>query len=308
MKETVFSVLLCLLVVLLIIFAPAASAGAASGLILWYRQVLPALMPFTLILQLMMAGGTVSWLGRLVGPLTRKVFGLSPACSFCILTGFLCGFPMGALTAAQTLEQKLITRQEAQLLASACNNAGPMFLSSYILEQQLHAGSRRPMLTLIFYGSALLWLWLRSLFLHSRLQQTQPSDSDKKLTAIPFRRIMLNTSELMLKIGISMMIFAILCEILNTVSGISPKTSAIISMLLEITNGAAAISSLPLSNEIKTVLIMSGTSFGGLCIALQTYTVIHSQKLSFVKYLIDKAAVSLLTGSLTLLWLRISAG
>ncbi|MGN0203531.1 MAG: nucleoside recognition domain-containing protein [Coprococcus sp.] len=308
MKEKAVSVILCLSLLLLIIFAPAVSSGAAKGLILWYSQVLPTLMPFTLILQFMLAGGTVSWLGHIMGPAITRIFGLSPAGSFCILTGFLCGFPMGALTASQIFEQKLINKEEAQLLAAACNNAGPMFLSSYILEQQLHTGNRRPVLTLIFYGSALLWLWIRSRLLHTKPISPQTSFSHKKNTSVSFRQILLNSSELMLKVGVSMMIFAIFCEIIQGISGISPENAAFVTLLMEITNGANVIAGLSLTNKIKTVLIMSGTAFGGLCIAFQTYTLIHSQKLSFIKYLIDKSAISILTGILTLLWLHISAG
>ena len=110
----------------------------------------------------------------------------------------------------------------------------------------------------------------------------------------------------MLKIGVSMMIFAIFCEVINSMSVISPENASLLTMLMEITNGAHAIAVLSLTDKIKTVLIMSGTAFGGLCIAFQTYTVIHSQKLSFVKYLMDKTAISLLTGTLALLWLQIS--
>lgn len=308
MKEKAISILLCFLLILLIIFAPSASVGASKGLILWYSQVLPSLLPFTLILQMMMNSGTVLWLGSISGPVISKVFGLSPSGSFCILTGFLCGFPMGALTASQIFEQKLINKEETQLLAAACNNAGPMFLSSYILEQQLHTGNRRPVLTLIFYGSALLWLWIRSRLLHTKPISPQASFSRKKNTSVSFRQILLNSSELMLKVGVSMMIFAIFCEIIQGISGISPENAAFVTMFMEITNGANAIAGLSLTNKIKTVLIMGGTAFGGLCIAFQTYTVIHAQKLSLIKYLLDKAAISLITGILTLLYFQISAG
>lgn len=310
MKEKALSVLLCCLLFLMLAFAPSVCAGAAKGLILWYRQVLPALMPFTLIVQLMMSGNTVLWLSRISAPLIRKIFGLSPACSFCLLTGYLCGFPMGALTAAQSLEKKRIRREEAQLLAASCNNAGPMFLSSYILDQLLKTGSRRPVFIVIFYGSALLWMWLRSRFLPSCRNSIHDSNTamHEQDSGTSFRDILLRSSELMLKVGITMMIFAIFCEVLYMLPGISPSFSAAAAMLLEITNGACAVSVLELPDKTKTVLIMGGTAFGGLCIAFQTYTVIHAQKLSLIKYLLDKAAISLITGILTLLYFQISAG
>ncbi len=306
MKERLLSFLLPVLLLLLILFAPIASSGAASGLILWYRQVLPVLMPFTLIVQFMMSGDTILRFSRWMGPLIHRLLGLSPVCSFCILTGFLCGFPMGAVTASQALEQNLITKKEAQILAGTCNNAGPMFVSSYILESRLNAGPQRPVLTLIFYGAPLLWLCIRSRLLtrqnsHDprfiRRSVGQPDHNNHPKTSA--RQILLNSSELMLKVGVFMMLFAILCELLANFPILPKQLSAIMAMLFEITNGAAAIISLTFSTQIKTVLIMSGTAFGGLCIAAQTYAVIHSQKLSFIQYLLDKLVIALLTGLLT---------
>lgn len=308
MKEKILSFLLPALLLLLILFAPIASSGASKGLILWYRQVLPVLLPFTLIVQLMISGETIMRFSQRTGPFFQKCLGLSPVCSFCILTGFLCGFPMGAVTASKALEQKLITKKEAQVLAGTCNNAGPMFVSSYILDSQLHADSKRPMLTLIFYGSAFLWLLIRSRYLAHQtagsLHTSRKAMTRHTKTEPSYRQILLDSSELMLKVGVFMMLFAILCEMLANLPILSVQSSAIIAIFLEITNGAAAISSLQLATQIKTVLIMSGTAFGGLCIAAQTYTVIHSQKLSFVKYLLDKLVIALLTGLFTLIWMH----
>lgn len=314
MRQKLISILLCSFLILLIVFAPTASVGAASGLLLWFNQVLPVLMPFTLLVQLMLAGSTVIWLSRLMAPPIRKIFGLSPSCSFCILTGFLCGFPMGALTASQSLQKGFITRNEAQLLSAACNNAGPMFFTGYLLDKQLHAGNNSFALTVIFYGSALLWLWIRGhrlaaghrIHTQSPESMTQTSEHLQKPSAdISLRQIFLTSSELMLKIGIFMMLFSMFNAILASIPALPAAMAAITAMLLEITGGAAAITELSLPIEIKTVLVMSGAAFGGLCIAFQTYSLIHSQKLSFVKYLLDKTAIGLMTAFFTFCWMKI---
>jgi hypothetical protein len=311
MKKNIVSFIFPFLLLLLIIFAPEASEGAANGLVLWYRQVLPALMPFTLILQVMMANGTVLACSRFLNVITKKIFGLSPVCSFCILSGFLCGFPTGALTAVQAADNHLISQDEAQILVGTCNNAGPMFISSYILEKQLHVAEQRGILTCLFYLSAILWLFIRS----RMLTRTHTADSyfspDKPLyaptgTDISYRSILLKSAELMLKIGVFMMLFSIFSTIMSSFTFIPEKAAAILSLLIEITTGAASISVLSISNQIKTVLIMSGTAFGGLCIAAQTYSIIHSQKLSFVTYLMDKLIISLMTACLTFLCIKLS--
>ena len=63
----------------------------------------------------------------------QPVFQTTDACLFCILTGFFCGFPMGARVCAQSLQQKKISRREASWLLAFINNIGPVYFSGYVL-------------------------------------------------------------------------------------------------------------------------------------------------------------------------------
>ena len=301
-KKQFCAILLLLLPFFLVIFAPQAAKGAANGLVLWFNQVLPVLFPFSFILQLIIASDALSVVSPLPAPVIGKLFHLSAPCGFCILSGFLCGFPMGAMTASQALEHKMISREEAQLLAGICNHASPMFFTGYTLNQTLPEHPLKPFLLLIFYISPLLWLWIRCLFRH----HFHPSLSTKPITAafenkrqiFPTRILLLNSAELMLKIGVCMMFFSIFQEIIRSLPFISPSSAAVLSLFLEITSGSAAISRLPWTEFQKTIFIMGGTAFGGLCIAFQSYTVLKSKTLSFVQYLADKSAVGIITAAL----------
>lgn len=141
------------LIIFLIIFAPQAATGAKNGLLLWFNNVLPVLFPFSFLLQIIMSADTLAGISRHAGFPTRRLLHLSPFCSFCILAGFLCGFPMGAVTASQALKNKQITRDEAQILSAVCNHASPMFLTGYILHQVLSDPPFQHCLILIFYIS-----------------------------------------------------------------------------------------------------------------------------------------------------------
>lgn len=133
MKKHLTSILLLLLPAVLIIYAPQAVRGASAGLVLWFNQVLPVLFPFALILQLIMSVNALSGISCLTAPIMQKCLHLSPTCSFCLLAGFLCGFPMGTAVSVQALENGLISRKEAQLLSGVCNHASPMFLAAIFL-------------------------------------------------------------------------------------------------------------------------------------------------------------------------------
>lgn len=307
-KNQIQMFFLLALIIFLIIFAPQAATGAKNGLLLWFNNVLPVLFPFSFLLQIIMSADTLADISRHAGFLPRRLLHLSPFCSFCILAGFLCGFPMGAVTASQALENKQITRDEAQLLSAVCNHASPMFLTGYILHQVLSDPPFQRCLILIFYISPFLWLWIRCCMLH-HFHRLSPLAENNLLSVshstIPFRKILLNSSELMLRIGVCMMFFAIFQELIHILPFISHSAAAVLALLLEITSGTSALSTLPWPEEIKTSLIMGGTAFGGLCIAFQTYPLLHAKKLSFIQYMADKSAVGIITAALVCLLYQI---
>ena len=252
MKKHLTSILLLLLPAVLIIYAPQAVRGASAGLVLWFNQVLPVLFPFALILQLIMSVNALSGISCLTAPIMQKCLHLSPACSFCLLAGFLCGFPMG-------------TRKEAQLLSGVCNHASPMFFGGYILDQILPEHPLHSCLILIFYASPFLWFLLRCFFLHHpplSVPDRAVAKNTRPSAPLPFRTILLNASELMLKIGVCMMIFSILQAIIGSLPFVPASLSAVLALFLEITSGSAAVRLLPLQLCLKTSLIMGGTAFG----------------------------------------------
>ena len=197
MKKHLTSILLLLLPAVLIIYAPQAVRGASAGLVLWFNQVLPVLFPFALILQLIMSVNALSGISCLTAPIMQKCLHLSPACSFCLLAGFLCGFPMGTAVSVQALENGLISRKEAQLLSGVCNHASPMFFGGYILDQILPDHPLHSCLILIFYASPFLWFLLRCFFLHHppvSVPDRAVAKNTRPSAPLPLRTILLNAS------------------------------------------------------------------------------------------------------------------
>ena len=119
----------CMLVLLL---SPAAALnGAAYGLALWYRTLFPTLMPFMVLSNFIVYTGCAKPIGVLLAPLT-KLLHLPAASGYCILIGFVCGYPMGAYVCGCLNETGTIDDDTAMLLAPVCNNVSPMFMISYI--------------------------------------------------------------------------------------------------------------------------------------------------------------------------------
>lgn len=121
------------------IVEPAATLEASTtGLKLWFNAVLPALFPFFVVCDLMVALGVVHFMGVILEPVMRPVFRLPGAAGFVVAMGFTSGFPVGAVLTRQLYEQGSLSNHEAERLASFTNNASPLFIIGVVGTGLLH--------------------------------------------------------------------------------------------------------------------------------------------------------------------------
>lgn len=124
-----FFIIIILILSIFMIINPSATVSAASGgFKIWYTVVVPALLPFFIVAELLVSLGFVSFLGVLLEPVMRPLFKL-PGCSALVITmGFTSGFPMGAVLTKRLYDEKLLTGEEAERLVSFTNNSSPLFI------------------------------------------------------------------------------------------------------------------------------------------------------------------------------------
>jgi len=116
------------LLIFFIIFPREVLSAAREGLMLWFNNVLPALLPFIVVVNIMVSFGFVRIVSNMVRPFMRFVFRLPGAGGFAFITGLISGYPMGAKTVADLCNSGEITVKDAQRLLAFCNNAGPLFI------------------------------------------------------------------------------------------------------------------------------------------------------------------------------------
>ncbi len=149
----------------MLIFPKETFQGASSGVLLWFHTVLPTLLPFLIISNLLIHTGAINLISRLLAPILCRFFRVSPYGAFVILIGFLCGCPMGSKVTADLLKKEAICEKEARYLLSFCNNTSPMFIVSYILWQNLNVPELTlPLLTLLTAAPVLLSFVFRCLY------------------------------------------------------------------------------------------------------------------------------------------------
>ncbi|MHB8124219.1 MAG: sporulation integral membrane protein YlbJ [Desulfitobacteriaceae bacterium] len=103
-------------------------SSATAGLTLWWRFVLPALLPFFILSELLIGQGFVHFLGVILEPLMRPLFHLPGRASFVVVMGYTSGFPLGAVLTARLRQKGEITREEGERLLAFTNNPSPGFM------------------------------------------------------------------------------------------------------------------------------------------------------------------------------------
>lgn len=134
------TVILCFVILVLFITNNSVVInGAACGLMLWYNNVIPVLLPFMLLSNIM-----VSRIGRY----TNKT-------SYAIITtlflGIFCGYPLGAKTSSDFVKKGSIPKTTGNILIPLCNNSSPMFIAGYIVHTLLNDQITFPRAMLAIY-------------------------------------------------------------------------------------------------------------------------------------------------------------
>ncbi|MCI5595599.1 MAG: hypothetical protein MR380_02590 [Lachnospiraceae bacterium] len=296
MKKKFFSLILLSLFFLFLIFPETVQAGAKEGLALWYNTMIPILFPFILISNLLIATDSVRYFTYPIIPLLRWFPYLNPYYFYALIFGWFCGYPMGAKSIADLLRTGKITKQEANFLLPAVNQASPMFLIGYlgihIFEKSYSFGQ----ILLIIYGPVLFFL-ISGLFLFnpSKNERILAPSYKKNSMSLSMEHTIISSFQIMVNIGVYMMIFTILMRLLLLLLPESPLLTLFIGFL-EMSTGIAWIHHLSfLTPFVKGSLIFALTAFGGFCTMAQTYSVTEGLHLSIPFYLVAKILLGTLS-------------
>lgn len=303
-----------LLFALVIVLMPAAAyEGASFGLLLWFHNLLPSLLPFIILSNLMVKLDIARKVSKILYPILGRLFRISSEGCYPILFGFMSGIPMGAKACADLVREGKLSRSQAQFLIGMCNNASPMFIIGYISITQLKLPSIKYALLVIIYASAILaaLIW-RLVYNLSHKKQTEAQINDRPEAAgksvkskFSFELLdscIMNGFETITRIGGYVILFSILAQILKELGGKVGIIKAVGMSLLEITTGISQLCSLNIENNAKIVLVAALASFGGLSGIAQTKSVLQDSRLSISSYIAIKLLNALIAGIFSLIY------
>lgn len=292
-------------------------AYATLGLELWFQKMIPALLPFMILSGVMVRLKLTEKMSMALFPLLGPVYRVRKNVVYCMMLGFLCGFPMGAKVTSELLERGMLTEKEAEYLLAFCNNIGPVYFCSFVLPLL----GRRLTLPYLFgmYGIPLLYgLFLRHTVFRDSLQTENTSCRRKPQLPLPelhacssedggppfglklleaLDESIVSSLQSILTLGGYMVLFDLMNLLPHLLSGRRPSLTA---PLLEITGGLSMLGGgLPLYSLLAL-------SFGGLSCMAQTYSCIKGTGLSMGSYVRHKVILTVLNGCFYLSWLLLS--
>lgn len=309
MKKIIYSlVILCIL--LFIFLCPTESVSAAKGgLLLWFNVIIPNLLPFIILSNLIISLNAASYITFLVAPLLKFLLGISKDGSYAVITGFLCGYPMGAKVTADLVTNKQISKTEGTFLLGFCNNVSPVFIINYIINETFQSSLLLKPVLIILYSSPVICAFiLRFIFRKHSFSGNNNFAISSSNTPVEFKLIdnaIMNGFETITKLGGYIILFALLSQMLIHIPIHNIFIKYWIICLTEITNGISVVSSSALSFSHQFIIVLSSVSFGGMSCVAQTQSMIKSSGLPIGHYILSKVlnmAITLIL-SLTLIFI-----
>lgn len=303
-SKKILTVFFLLFITLILTHSDLSLSLALTGLHLWFEKMIPTLLPFMILSGIMVRMNLTENFSVLLSPLLRPVFGISQNGIYCIIMGFLCGFPMGAKVIAELYERKMLEKTEADFLLAFCNNIGPVYFMGFALPV-IGICQNKVLYLFGMYGIPLLYgLFLRYTFFRRLIKM--PEKSVGNTPALQRKTAAFSSPDcLPAQIDDSILAalnsitalggYMILFNLLNLFPAILlsgtrlQKILPVLNGVLEINGGLSAMKTdFPL-------LSLTLLTFGGLSCTAQTYSILRRTNLSVRAYIGHKLVLTVLS-------------
>lgn len=280
MKKLSCISLLIIMILYFLIYPQNALMASRRGLTLWFEQILPTLLPFSVISYTVLHSNLFSHPAH---EKKHSFLRIQPEEWYVIFCGFLFGFPIGSKLSADLYEHHRIVKKRAQILACFTNNLSPVFVTS-VLVNQLHFSSVVPFFLLLYGIPLCICLALLSFIKPERFVHEKKASRFQLNMQIVDAGI-INGFETLIKICGYIMMFSIFAEIAQSIPYGSSFPKLVLTGCLEVTNGISALSQFSCNHFQKYLLTVLFLALNGISGLFQTASLLSVSNLSIKQYL-----------------------
>lgn len=297
-KRSIFATAAVILIAIILLYPDQCLRLALNGLNLWFMKMIPALFPFMVLSGILIRMQLTEPCMKILTPVIGRLFRVNGNCVYGIVIGFLCGFPMGAHTAAELYKNRLITKSEASFLLAFCNNIGPVYFLSFVM----------PSLGFTSYGLCLSGMYgipfLYGIFLRyiiyrdipfslvDEKKQSQPSLSLFQALDQSLENGLFNIARLggyMIVFNLLFVVPVLIADFFRLSEQQRLFFTGSAGCLLEITGG------INLLGANAPYLVLCILPFGGLSCIAQTSGMIRDTDLALTEYIMHKMILTAIT-------------
>lgn len=256
----------------LILNSREAARAAAEGVELCLKTAVPSLFPFFVLSAMLVPHCTSLRLPRL-----GRILGFPKGWESIFILGCVGGYPVGAQCVCQGYTAGALEETDARRMIPLCSNCGPSFLFG-IVAVQLGSASRAA------------WVWviciLSSVFTALILSGRPTKGESLTLPPISLPQAVQRGCRAMISVCAWIILGKVLISFL--------PAGIFLSGLLELTNGCLSLSAVN-DEGTRFILACLFCSFGGICVAMQVFSLCDDAGLSGRGYL----ACKILQGALS---------
>lgn len=273
--KRLFLTIICGIAIFIILVSPELiTDGVRQGIELSLYSVIPSLLPFMVLTNIMLKYNLCEYISYLFNPLLSKIFRISSNGCFAIIIGFTCGYPMGAKIVGDLYNNNLISKSEAGYLITFCNNCSITFLLNYVLFNCL--GSDMPLHTVVLLvylppviaGVINKFLLKPDIKVIKNIKNIKYKNSSFKNT---IQNPIFNAIKSISVLSVYVICFTVISKWIASSSSMPRIVKCVIAGFTEITSGADFIAASISNINMRNYLILAFTVFGGLSIAFQSF-------------------------------------
>ena len=275
-RRVVVSAVTVMLAALMMRDASLAADAIKQGLSLCARTMIPSLFPFMVVSELIVRSDAGRWISRASAWLLRPLLGMSEAGCCAVTLGGLCGFPVGARTAAAYYRRGEMSAEEFGRVICFCNVPSAAYLIGAV---------GCSLYTNVAVGRALWWLSLGAALVVGLILRPRRHPAPK-LSDIPSRRAVKGTEALpladairggadgMMNVCAAVLLFSAIGAVVGrylVAFGVSKVWRAAVIGALELSTGAEVAAAC--KGETALLLGAAAVGWGGLSVHCQIASV-----------------------------------
>lgn len=285
MKKISYFLLICAVLLYFILSPQNASEASLKGLTLWFHQLLPVLFPCSMLSTIIITSNLLDF----NSPKSNSLI------SILIITicGFSFGCPIGCKLCCDFYSKNKLSKTQAQILCASCNNLSPAFVSTFVLDTILNLQyATLPTLCILYFPGIIFSCYVTFFTPQLNSISNKKTASRFQLNSQIIDAGIISSFTTLIKLCGYIVLFSIITSMLSTIPLQNPTLLAVISGIIESTNGIVLLKSIKTGLTLKYIIAIALTAFGGISGLFQSLSLLSDTDLSIYKYLLIKLFIT----------------